>query len=311
MTEPRLIMLEGLPATGKSTISDFLRMQLERNGKKAKWIHEVASPHPLLLYPEDGLQTWNPSLDEYEASALEKWALFSGTAMRDEGTVYVLDSSFFQAQIFFFLWNNAPYERLEKFIYKLYDAVKRLRPALIYLYRENTEASIAYLEKDRGIDGLESIWQRDKARPYYRDKPAGAEGFRQFLRDYAAFAGSLFDSLDCKKLSVEISQADWPRHRGEMLSFLALENMASPAFYPPNGTYANETQGFQIVVDGLTMIDPHGGERALTPKSENKFYVACLPVILRFEAPGQLVMSGMQICERWTTTGLKYVAAYP
>ncbi|MDR2686177.1 MAG: hypothetical protein LBB75_00355 [Oscillospiraceae bacterium] len=306
MTDTRLILLEGLPATGKSTISGFLRVQLERNGKKAKWIHEVASPHPVLLYPEDGLRSWNPPLDEYEASVLEKWARFSEAAAQEKDTVYVLDSSFFQAQIFFFLWNNAPYERLEKFIHKLYDAVERLRPALIYLYRENTEDSIAYLEKDRGIQGLESIWERDKARPYYRDKPAGAEGFKQFLRDYAGFAGLLFDSLDCIKLPVEISGADWPRHRNEMLVFLALENMASPAFYPPNGTYKNEALGYKIIVEGLTMTDPEGNGRALTPKSDSEFYVECLPVILRFEKPGRLVMSGMQIIARWTATGMIY-----
>jgi len=307
MIDTRLILLEGLPATGKSTISGFLRMQLERNGKKAKWVHEVASPHPVLLYPEDGLDSWDASLDEYEASALEKWARFSETAAQDSDTVFVLDSSFFQAQIFFFLWNNAPYKRLEGFILQLYDAVKRLRPTLIYLYREDTEATIAYLEKDRGEQSLESIWERDKARPYYRNKPAGAEGFRQFLRGYAGFAGSLFDSLDCKKLAVEISKADWPRHRNEILSFLGLENMASPAVYPPDGTYKHQALGYKIIVDGLTMTDPEGNERALTPKSDNEFYVERLPVILRFENPGRLVMSGTQIIARWTATGLLYL----
>ena len=306
MTGTRFIMLEGLPATGKSTISGFLQMQLERSGQQAKWIHEVASPHPLLFFPEEGLQSWNPPLDEYEASALEKWEHFTGTAAQDNDTVYILDSSFFQAQIFFFLWNNAPYERLEAFIHRLRNAVEPLRPTLIYLYREDTQASIAYLEKDRGAQGLESIWERDKIRPYYRDKPEGAEGFRQFLRDYSNFASLLFDSLACKKLAIEISQADWPRHRNEMLSFLGLENKASPAFAPPNGTYKNEALGYSIVVDGLTMTDPEGNSRALAPKSENEFYVECLPVILRFEKQGQLVISGMQIIAPWTTTGLIY-----
>jgi hypothetical protein len=174
------------------------------------------------------------------------------------------------------------------------------------LYREDTEASIAYLEKDRGIQSLELIRERDNTRPYYLDKPEGAEGFRQFLRDYAAFARLLFDSLDCRKLSVEISRADWPRHRNEMLSFLALENMADPVFAPPNGAYTNKASGYKIIVDGLTMTDPEGKTRALTPKSENEFYVECLPAVLRFEEPGYLRMSGMQICAPWTATGLIY-----
>jgi len=52
MYDTRLIILEGLPSTGKSTNSDFLRMQLERNDKKVKWIHEVAHPHPTSFFSE-------------------------------------------------------------------------------------------------------------------------------------------------------------------------------------------------------------------------------------------------------------------
>lgn len=62
MIDTQLIMLEGLPSTGKSTNSDFLRMQLERNGKKVKWIHEVTRPHPTLDFSEAILRR-----SEYEA----------------------------------------------------------------------------------------------------------------------------------------------------------------------------------------------------------------------------------------------------
>lgn len=55
MENTRLIMLEGLPGTGKSTNSYFLSMQLEREEKTAKWVHEVARPHPVLFFSEASL----------------------------------------------------------------------------------------------------------------------------------------------------------------------------------------------------------------------------------------------------------------
>jgi tRNA uridine 5-carbamoylmethylation protein Kti12 len=61
MVDTKIIILEGLPSTGKSTNSDFLRMQLERNCKKVKWIHEVTRPHPILLFSEACL-----NYNEYE-----------------------------------------------------------------------------------------------------------------------------------------------------------------------------------------------------------------------------------------------------
>ena len=48
----RLILLEGLPGTGKSTNSFRLYEQLIRNGMKAHWIHEVSQPHPTLFFTE-------------------------------------------------------------------------------------------------------------------------------------------------------------------------------------------------------------------------------------------------------------------
>ncbi len=52
MVNTQLIMLEGLPGTGKSTNSYFLSIQLEREEKTVKWIHEVARPHPVLFFSE-------------------------------------------------------------------------------------------------------------------------------------------------------------------------------------------------------------------------------------------------------------------
>lgn len=362
MEGTKLIMLEGLPGTGKTTNSAFIRMQLERNGKETKWIHEVARPHPMLFFSEASLthdeydslkktfphaasaldsiavirentvgidlletewsyantigdsvfnalkkfDTWNFSLEKYIELALEKWADFSENALLDKDTVYILDSSIFQYQIFRFMFKKAPYEKLEKFISKLVDIVKPLNPSLIYLFRDNPEATIDFFEKERGKNVWDSIWKRDKEEPYYQDKPQGAEGVKQFFRDYAHYAKSLFNSVECNKIAIEISQADWPRYENEMLAFLRIKNISSPSFFPQNGTYINNTLNFKIIVDGLTIKDPTGKIRKLIPKSESEFYVECLPVILRFKSQKNIIITGLQISERWTTTGTTY-----
>jgi len=54
MIDTKLILLEGLPGTGKSTNSSFLLAQLLRNGIEVKYIHEVAAPHPTIVIGEGG-----------------------------------------------------------------------------------------------------------------------------------------------------------------------------------------------------------------------------------------------------------------
>lgn len=49
MIGTQLILLEGMPSTGKTTNSRFIQVQLERNQINAEWIHEVAMPHPVLF----------------------------------------------------------------------------------------------------------------------------------------------------------------------------------------------------------------------------------------------------------------------
>ena len=302
MTDTKLILLEGMPSTGKTTNSQFLQIQLELNGSKAKWIHEIATPHPTALYNEIGFSL----NDQYKKLALEKWTRFTEKVLSSESEIYILDSAFFQYQIFWFLLNNAPYADLERFISEIFDIIKPLNPCLIYLYRKDTEATIDYLEKERGTKDLENGWERDKSQPYYRNKSKGAEGRKQFLRDYASLAGLLFDHSLCKKKSIEISKGNFAYYEKEMLSFLEIERMSCLEIMPENGVYRNEEFGFEIKVEGTVITDPYGNIRKFIPKQGNEFYAERLPVILRFEKPGEIIISGMQICERWTTIGIVY-----
>jgi len=361
MIDTQLILLEGLPSTGKTTNARFLHIQLERNGTNAKWIHEVAMPHPVLFFDEAGFtrdgydrfieaypkaadilnqiavfkkstvgihlpeiewsykdeigedvyqaileyDVWKFPLDEYKKFALEKWAHFAEQAAKSRDEVYIIDSALFQFQIFTFLFKNRPYEELQRFMNQVIDIITPLNPCLIYLYRDNTEATIDYLEQDRGTSYLDYLWNRDKGQPYYVGRPPGAESFKQFLRDYAKMADMLFTSFPANKQSLEISDGNWACLEDEMLSFLDVTRVPSPETFPPCGVYANEAWGFVITVDGLSFTDPTGQARKLFPKSQNEFYVDWLPTVLRFEDE-TIIIAGSQVCERWTATGMIY-----
>jgi hypothetical protein len=118
-------------------------------------------------------------------------------------------------------------------------------------------------------------------------------------------ADMLFKSFPLNKLSLEISDGNWACREDEMLSFLEINRIPGPDALPQNGVYKNELSGFVIKVDGLSFIDPTGQTRKLFPKSQNEFYVDWLPTVLRFENE-KIIISGSQICERWTATGMVY-----
>lgn len=362
MIDTKLILLEGLPSTGKSTNSSFILSQLNYNGIPARWIHEVARPHPTLYfyeacldykeynlliekYPEirsilestavlrektvglDLLElewnyladigdevfneikqhdVWNFSLERYMEVALEKWEHFVKQAMLESDRVNLLDSSIFQYQIFSFLLKNMPYESLEEFIQKLFTIISPLKPVLIYLCRERTEDTVAYLEMERGCEFMEDIWKRDQHEPYYENRPKGAQGYREFLLNYGKWAYKLFKSTCCPKICIDITKGTWSEYEHAMLEFLGVKPASSPEVNTYVGVYRNECLGFQLEVNGLTLTDPNGTVRRLIPKAPGEFYVQYLPTVLKLDNIDKIVISGEQICERWTTSGMEY-----
>ncbi len=124
MTDSRLILLEGLPSTGKTTNARFIHIQLERNNINAKWIHEVAMPQPVLFFDEAGM-----TRDEYNSfiKAYPKAAdALNGIAIFKKSTVGIhlpeiqwhyqdkIGDDVYRALLEFDVW-NFPLEKYKKF----------------------------------------------------------------------------------------------------------------------------------------------------------------------------------------------------
>ena len=360
----RIILLEGLPGTGKTTNSYRLFEQLVRNGRDVRWLHEVSQPHPTLFFSEACLTkeeyrlftekypeiadmlggiaenrattvgidyltaarrlpgqekaAWYQELlkhdvmgfplERYEPAAYEKWEAFVNAALRDD-TVYILDGSIFQYQIFTYLLNGAAYPRLAGFVRGIMDMLRPLQPALIYLYRENTEDSIAFIEKQRGIRDLESTWERDKDRPYYRNKQQDVTAFFDFLKDYADCASRLFDDSECEKLRIELTAQDWSLYETKMLRFLGIAHRDVPSFQAKDGIYVNAALGASFSIKDGIMTDPEGTRRRLSPKSPTEFFIEGLPEILCFFGDDTVKLCGQQIIPQWSETGTVYTRA--
>lgn len=363
MKNSRLIMLEGLPGTGKSTNSYMLYMQLIRNGNKVRWIHEVALPHPTLFFseacfskeeyqvflekyptvsdilnsmaefrattvgidfvsvlrkcPNQEDEPWYKelitydvdkfSLERYEYVALEKWDYFVERVLQEDNTIYILDSSIIQFQVFWFLLKDAGYLRLASFVEKIINLLKPLNPTLIYLYRESMEDAISFLKVRRGIASMEAIWERDKNELYYQKRQTDVTAYFDFLRDYANFATKLVHDMDCSKLIIEISKQNWKNYEKEMLQFLEIEYKEAPTYCAPEGIYINPDHNFEFTIKENMIIDPEGTKRKLTSKNQTEFFIECLPMVLNFFEENLVKLSEQQIIPHWTETGMIYI----
>lgn len=361
MNGSKLIFVEGLPGTGKTTNAQFLQVQLQRNGYDVRWIHEVEHLHPTSFfheacltiaeyedfkskYPESGkildsiavvrkasvsidllemewnyadaigndafeklkqYDIWTFPIEKYQEVTLDKWKFFVENVLREE-TIYIIDSSLFQFQIWRFMLKGIAYDKLQQFIEKLIEISKPLKPVLIYLYRKKVEDSIAFLEKIRGIQFMEYIQNRDKKEPYYKNKLEGVEGFRDFLREYSQIASRLFSVIDCKKEALEISAQEWTIYEEQMLNHLGIVRKAEIKTTYVDGFFVNKYLNLTMEIKGPNLKDPKGKHRKLIPKSDREYFVEGLPIILRFEGSDCFTIEGGQIGERWTTSGTRF-----
>ncbi|WHX50948.1 hypothetical protein QNH46_10025 [Paenibacillus woosongensis] len=84
-----LIIVEGIPGSGKSTTARFISLQTERNGMKTKLFHESAFQHPIFLDceitdPTDWRNIYLANLDRFL------------DALPEDNSVIVMESVLFQ-----------------------------------------------------------------------------------------------------------------------------------------------------------------------------------------------------------------------
>ncbi len=244
-------------------------------------------------------------LERYEPTAYEKWEAFLKAALQDD-MIYILDSSIFQYQIFTYLLNGADYQRLAGFVHSIMKMLRPLHPALIYLYRENTEDSIVFIEKQRGFKALESTWERDKERTYYRNKQQDVTAYFDFLKDYADYASRLFEESECEKLKIEITAQKWDLYETKMLRVLGIAHQEAPSCQAKDGTYVNALPGASFSIKDNILTDPEGVHRRLSAKTPTEFFIECLPETLCFFGDDTVKLCGQQIIPQWSETGTVY-----
>lgn len=150
------------------------------------------------------------------------------------------------------------------------------------------------------------IWERDKERPYYRNKQRDVTAFFDFLKDYADCASRLYDELECDKLKIEVTAQRWSLYEAEMLRFLGIAHRDAPTCQAKDGTYLNAALGASFSIRDGILTDPEGARRRLSPKTPTEFFVEGLPIILCFFGDDAVKLCGQQIIPQWSETGTVY-----
>lgn len=215
--EHRLVIVEGIMGSGKSTTIRFIATSLEEANRQALPIPEATMPHPTCAFAELA-HPYQPWLDatpaELAEQSLSKWRSFVDSA-RGFDKVPILDGQFFHGDLTNLFLMEAGWATIAEYSRAVEKIIHALTPLLIYFYQKDVERALRTVAARRGDAWVKYQVDWKLQAPYSRRRGLGGlEGLIALYKDYRELTDELYAGLDLAKVAIENSEQDWPVYYG-------------------------------------------------------------------------------------------------
>ncbi len=292
MDLPRIIFVDGLPGSGKSTTAQRLSLHLRRQGYRARWIFEHEEPHP--LFSDERVRALREQSSEADhtlfETALAGYRELARIARNPTADIVLIDGSLFQAAAGTqFLLDKSPAE-IDAFFDQTITALAPHSIALIYLQAEDEEAALQRTASDRGDWFPQFVISHLAATPLGQKLEVNSwPDALAVLQQHSRQSQRLFNRFPGRKLQVDPTSGDWGNINDEITQFLGL----TPMLEPPTETDLSLLEGryqaeggddiweFRSLSGELHLVGPPSSR--LWSRPEGGFEISGMAVELTFE----------------------------
>ena len=231
MIETKLILIEGLPGSGKSTTAHKLAALLTDGGLSCRYFLEWDPDNPISIGDEAHLAEVVASSIAREDEVLQQWRALAQAGAAAE-TITILESRFWQTTLMLMYAAGRSAEALLASNRQVIGAIRDLKPALIYFAVDDPKAFFR-----RTIEIKNEEWRRAGQSVAWVDHVfsafagqqrfvegglAGLEGGLQFMADWATVAEALYDQTPFPKVKLRNPHHDWSLAMADIQTFLEL-----------------------------------------------------------------------------------------
>ena len=235
---PRLILVEGLPGAGKSTLAQRVTLALQRQGRPVRWWYEEQRGHP--LHPFRGPAGLRRVVDDLfsgrharvVAAVLARWEALAAAITADaSGATVVLDGMLFGHLTWSLFPADVPREEIAAYVLAAGQRLEGVPLLLLRLRQPDAGAAVARVWRRRGAAAGAAI-RRATDNPYARRRGlTGRAGAAAYWTAFDALVDDLFARLDLPRLALQTGPPTWSGATTRALRALGLPARRPPA--PP------------------------------------------------------------------------------
>jgi predicted kinase len=205
----RLILIEGMIGSGKTTTAEHLGDCLSRRGEDVLAFDEGAADHPIRTRRVDELRAI-PAPDDPDVYSAGQWRRLAERCLRGGQTV-ILESIFLQNSVMPAFIDGAPVATMAEICAEIQRQAAPAEPFLVYLRPTDIAAAIARTHRTRGEPWssrnlafvADSPWAR-------RRNLRGLDAVVQLYQAWEPVVSQLYDRYPFPKLTVPDPHHDWP-----------------------------------------------------------------------------------------------------
>jgi hypothetical protein len=230
MNRSRLIVVEGIMGSGKSTTARWLARLFRRTGIPARPVPE-ARPHPTNVFRTlpHWKQPWRDlTADDLMARSYTNWQTFVAHAS-SKPHISVFDGQLFHGDFTCLFLMACPPEVLQHYVQTVLQLAQSLDPTIVYCYQDDVAQALDRIGAQRGPRWVESQVAWKVASPYGQQRGlVGIEGWKQLYQDYRQLTDACFQLLTIPKIAIETSAGAWPNYQTRICTFVDLPLIPEP-----------------------------------------------------------------------------------